>query len=124
LNDQKIDAQFKALILSLPSDTILAQEEKVLNPQAFSAAKSEITIAFVKKFEKEIHPNLSKSITLLNSTGDRALKNLLLHHLVTAGFVEGLSLCEKQYQTASNMTDSFHALIVLCDSNSFRKKMH
>jgi aminopeptidase N len=120
LNDSKIDAQFKALILTLPSDTILAQEEKVLNPQAFSAAKREITTAFVKKFEKEILETYKKHHAL-NSTGDRALKNLLMHQLVTAGSTEGLSLCEKQYQTATNMTDSLHALIVLCDSNSPQK---
>lgn len=121
LNDQRIDAQFKALILSLPSDTILAQEEKVLNPQAFSAAKREIILAFVGKFEKEILQTY-KAHHALNSTGDRALKNLLLHHLVTGNSLEGLSLCEKQYQTANNMTDSLQALIILCDSNSSQKE--
>jgi aminopeptidase N len=120
LNDTKIDAQFKSLILSMPDDKILAQEESVLNPQAFHAAKNTLTLSFVQKFEKEII-SIYKSHHAKNSTGDRALKNLLLQYLVSAESAEGLMLCEKQYQTANNMTDSIYALMTLCDSKSEQK---
>ncbi len=120
LNDTTIDAQFKSLILSMPDDKILAQEESILNPQAFHAAKNTLIVAFVAQFEKELL-SIYKSHHSKNSTGDRALKNLLLQYLVTAESAEGLMLCEKQYQTANNMTDSIYALMILCDSKSSQK---
>ncbi len=122
LNDTKIDAQFKSLILSMPDDKILAQEESVLNPQAFHAAKNTLKSAFVKKFEKEII-TIYKLHHSNNATSDRALKNLLLQYLVTAGSAEGTTLCEKQYQTANTMTDSIYSLMILCDSKSVQKNV-
>ena len=39
LQDSKLDSAFKALMLSLPSDAILAMEETVLDAQVFEQAR-------------------------------------------------------------------------------------
>jgi aminopeptidase N len=129
LNDSKIDPQFKSLILSLPDDKILAQEENVLNPKAFYAAKKTIIEAFVKQFESDMI-QIYKAHHSKNSVGDRSLKNLLLQYLTfqnstdtskVTNSTQGLILCEEQYKNANNMTDSIYALIALCNSNSSYK---
>ena len=117
LNDSKIDAQFKSLILALPSENILVQEETVLNPKAFHAARMTILKSFVTTFEKDLIA-VYKNHHSKNTTGDRALKNLIMNYLVKADSAEGLALCESQYKTANNMTDSISALVALCDSKS------
>ncbi len=121
LNDTKIDAQFKSLILSLPPENILAQETNILNPAAFHWAKKSIVQAFVRKFEADLI-SVYRAHHSKNSTGDRALKNLVLNYLVQAESTVGLDLCEKQYQTAANMTDSIYSLIMLSDSKSKHKE--
>jgi aminopeptidase N len=121
LNDSKIDPQFKALILSMPSENILAQEEAVLNPEAFHWAKKSIIEAFVQQFEVQLIEAYKFHHTK-NSTGDRALKNLILNRLVQAHSKIGIQLCEAQYASADNMTDSISALSNLCDSTSTQKE--
>lgn len=132
LNDPKLDSQFKALTLGLPSDTILAQEENTLNPSAFYFVKKAIIKSFVAQFENDM-VRIYKEEHLKNISGSRALKNLILSYLVQSESSTGLKLCEDQYKSAQTMTDSIAALSILSDSSSgfkqtalddFYKKWH
>ena len=117
LKDEAIDAQFKALILSMPSDSQLAQEQPVLDPAAFFAAKLAIKKAFATTFHTEL-VSAYKKHHALNSIGDRALKNKILGYGISTESAEWIALADQQYWAAQNMTDKIAALSCLCETHS------
>ncbi len=117
LNDSKIDPQMKELMLSLPSNLVIAQEEETLVPEAFVQAKKTIITDFANQFKNDLL-RLYKEHHPLNSIGDRALKNKLLNFMTVHDDKDSLKLAETQYQTAQNMTDKIFALDNLCNSQS------
>lgn len=114
LNDQAIDPQFKALILSMPSDSQLAQEQAILDPQAFFAAKLAIRKAFANTFHADLVAAYKKH-NEKNSIGDRALKNKILGFGISTEKAEWIELANTQYSNANNMTDKISSLSVLCE---------
>ncbi|MBC7419619.1 MAG: aminopeptidase N [Bdellovibrio sp.] len=122
LNDEKIDAQFKALMLQLPSTNILAQEEDILDAVVFHKAETALVKTFVTKYSIEILA-LHKKHHALNSIGDRALKNRLLGFLTMAKHPDATTLAFDQFSHAKNMTDQIGALMCLCDSESKEKNI-
>lgn len=117
LNDKAIDAQFKALILSMPSDSQLAQEQVILDPAAFFNAKLAIKKAFVAEFNNDLVSTYTKHHNL-NSIGDRALKNKILGFAVSTENTDWINLADKQYWSAQNMTDKIAALSCLAETHS------
>lgn len=117
LKDEQIDSYVKSSMLSLPANSILAQEEPTVLPEAFYAAKSEVIKSFVKTNLTEIQ-NLYKKHHAMNSIGDRALKNLLLDYLTEADATDIDVLLKKQYTESNNMTDTLSALENLVNSKS------
>ncbi len=121
LLDEKIDPQFKSLMLAFPGDDILAQEEEILDANAFNAANHSLTKVFVNQYEKNIiqlyhfHHNLE-------SSGDRALKNHLLFLLIEANYPNSISIAFHQFTSAKNMTDKLNALVALCQTDSEEKQ--
>ena len=113
LNDAKIDAQFKALILSLPTDSELAQEQEILEPLAFFQAKLAVKKAFVATFAADLL-NTYKSNKKQNTIGARALKNKILNYLIVTEKTDWIELAYDQYTSANNMTDKMGALANLC----------
>ena len=117
LNDSRIDSQMKALMLSFPSNLVIAQEEDLLIPEAFTQAKKIIMVEFVQRFENNFL-KLYKFHHGLDTIGDRALKNKLLHFIGIFDEKDSFKLSAVQYQTAQNMTDKIEALNNLCNSQS------
>lgn len=117
LNDTAIDAQFKALILSMPSDSQLAQEQAVLDPAAFFNAKLAIKKAFALMFAVDLATTYQKH-HVLNTIGARALKNKILGYGISLENAEWTTVAEQQYWTAQNMTDKIAALSCLCETDS------
>jgi aminopeptidase N len=121
LLDQKIDPQFKSLMLQFPGDDILAQEEEILDANAFEAANKSFTKAFVHKYESsilELYHLHHGSDTL----ADRALKNHLLFFLTEANHPNSIGIAFEQFNSAKNMTDKINALVALCQTESDEKQ--
>ncbi|MFN3455415.1 MAG: aminopeptidase N, partial [Pseudobdellovibrio sp.] len=116
IKDDKIDPQFKSLLLSLPTDSQLAQEEDILDPVAFHKAKMAIVKTFAKTFENELF-HLFKVQQNNNSIGGRALKNTVLEFLINTENPQYIELTEQQYKNSDNMTDKIAALYYLCQSD-------
>ena len=114
LVDTKIDSKFKALILQIPSEVSLAQEQTVLNTNTIFMARKAIIEAMVEKNANSIielyHAHHPK-----DTSGDRALKNVLLSYLSAAKNSNVVDLIKKQYLSAANMTDRMAALSLICD---------
>jgi aminopeptidase N len=113
LNDSDIDAEFKALMLMLPDEEILAQEEDVLDAAAFKKAYASMNGALVKKYHKDIL-SLYQKHEPAKTPGDRSMKNRLLSILVDGAYADVATLAYRQFTQATNMTDKLSALKVLC----------
>ena len=120
LTDTKIDPQFKALMLQLPDQEILAQEENVLDALAFEKAYACVYQALFAKYKTEI-VELYKKHHVQNTSKDRALKNRLLHMMIDAGDQAAITTAMTQFTEAQNMTDRLEALVALCNTASSEK---
>lgn len=119
--DQQIDPQFKALMLQLPDHEILAQEEDILDAEAFEMATQSLIQAVVQKYETVLIDLYQKHHSK-NSAGDRALKNRILKFLTEAKPEIGVKLAANQFETAKNMTDKIGSLLALCQTETPQKE--
>ncbi|WP_413584674.1 aminopeptidase N [Bdellovibrio sp. HCB274] len=128
MNDDSMDAAFKAKMLQLPSLAVLAQMEPVLDPRAFDLARQtirreiakgnkEALLATYKKFH-----NVEPKSRNTKVFGQRLLKNQALHYLADLHDPEIYELVNKQYWEAQNMTDRMTALMILADSESAHRE--
>ena len=124
LKDENISPSFKAQMLQLPSDILLAQQEETLDAPAFFAARKalrrELALAHKETFTKiydqyhDVEP-LSRDPKVF---GHRLLKNIALSFLQELDDASLTEMVVQQYQTAKNMTDQLVALELLCSSAS------
>jgi aminopeptidase N len=123
LRDTSLAPAFKAQMLQLPSDVILAQQQPVLDAPAFFAVRKAIRRAIAEAHKKTLHEiyNSYHEVEPLSRDpkvfGHRLLKNTALGLLQE---LEDSSLAEivvQQYQTAKNMTDQLVALELLASGN-------
>lgn len=119
LTDKNMDDAFKALCLELPGADILFQDQAVLKVDATKKALEWLKTELAKTFEKEFLAVFEQMNTKTNgdykldpaSMGARDLKEKALSYLLTIkSHTTYESLADKQYQTATNMTDKFNAL--------------
>jgi aminopeptidase N len=112
------DCAFVAECLAPPSETFLAEQMDVVDPDALHAARNELrkeVAAFLRKdfvscYEKlKIQTPYSPDPA---SSGKRALRNLILGYLSD---LEGPALAQRQFEEADNMTDSIAALGALAN---------
>lgn len=114
LKDQKISPQFKALMLQIPSEQSLAQELTEFTSAAVFKARQNLYQGLVQAHTQLIL-DLYHQHGMKNSSGDRALKNVLLGYLSAARNQNFESLLERQYFESKNMTDRLAALMFACD---------
>jgi len=110
------DHAFVAECLALPSETFLAEQMDVVDPDALHAARNALRLAvtrflkdeFIRKYEAlRISSSYSPDAA---STGKRALRNLILGYLSD---LDGPALALRQFREADNMTDTMAALSAL-----------
>lgn len=114
LKDSKIDPMFKSLLLTLPSDQEITLVESLIQPEAFHKARHTIYKRCVENYSDELL-TMYKKHHMLDSEGDRSLKNRVLRYLYLGEHPEGLRLVKEQFDHAKNMTDSFAALVLVCN---------
>jgi aminopeptidase N len=131
LRDQKIDAGFKAALLTWPSDSMILQGLTVLDVRALKAARLRFQGEVAKACETELRSlyaglNQEPFLTEISTRafGVRNLKFRVLTILQSlpegskeAGRENIQSLIEKQYYESQNMTDRISALGLLVDSD-------
>lgn len=107
-----------ALALQLPSETTLAQEMDIVDPDALHGArelvKRELAQRNVQQFTAHFHGNRQAGTYSITpeAMGKRSLQNISLNYLMSLDPLpeEIQKLCYKQYRQASNMTDAIAAL--------------
>ncbi|MFA6904107.1 MAG: aminopeptidase N [Gallionellaceae bacterium] len=124
LNDQSLDPSFREVVLTLPSELMLAEQCEVIDPQAIHAARKfmrntlseKLKADFIAAYEANQTPGKYSSDA--KSAGKRGLKNLCLSYLLGWEDDSTLQLAHAQVDAADNMTDRLAALMGLINSGS------
>jgi aminopeptidase N len=124
LNETPLDPSFRELALTLPSESIIAEQMEVVDPHAIhtvrqflrrSLAKA-MRIDWMVAYQSNRTPGTYSPDAI--SAGKRGLKNLALSYLVEIDDADVHMLAQNQYDHANNMTDRLAALSALANSNA------
>jgi aminopeptidase N len=123
LDDAARDPAFTAEALALPSETYIAEQMEVVDPDAIHAVR----VALRRHLAAELKGELLATYQAFapagpyspdaRSAGQRALKNLCLAYLMELPEPPALELCMRQFETANNMTDAMAALTALANTD-------
>jgi aminopeptidase N len=126
LRDPKLDAAFKELVLTLPSETYIAEQLDVVDPQRIHAVReamrTQLATALFAEWEQvyEQHHDTGAYSPDPLSAGRRALSGMALTFLCLAARESGDSIWPgktlQRFKDAGNMTDRFNALSALVSS--------
>ena len=126
LHDTALDAAFKELVLTLPSQTYLAEQLEVVDPQQIHAVREAMRLQLATSLQAdwaavfEANQDTGNYTPDATSSGRRALAGMALTYLCIAAKVSG---CDEwpgktlqRFNRAGNMTDRFNALSALVTS--------
>jgi aminopeptidase N len=118
------DAAFVAEVLALPSETFLAEQMAVVDPDALHAARNALKLALASHF-KDLFLGIYREQNAeapyspdAASMGRRALRNLLLSYLMELETADLVALCYEQFGQSNSMTEQFAALACLANSQA------
>ena len=128
LRSPALDAAFKELVLTLPSETYVAEQLDVVDPQRIHAVREAMRQQLAQALKAdwewawEQHHDTGGYSPDPVSSGRRALSGLALHMLCIAAQKTGDAVWPgkalQRFKVASNMTDRFNALTALVASGS------
>ena len=128
LRSPALDAAFKELVLTLPSETYVAEQLDVVDPQRIHAVREAMREQLAQALKAdwewawEQHHDTGGYSPDPVSSGRRALSGLALHMLCIAAQKTGDAVWPgkalQRFKVASNMTDRFNALTALVASGS------
>ena len=107
------DPMFAAEVLSLPSETFLAEQMAVVDPEVLHESRNRLRRTLASSLEQQLLDTYRKTKAEgayspdPASIGRRALRNLCLGYLCELGLP---ALAHEQFKAADNMTDSMAAL--------------
>ena len=122
------DHAFAAEVLALPSETFLAEQMAVVDPDALHASRNALRRSLALRFKNELLETY-RSLNIAGpyspdaeSSGKRALRNLCLSYLMELETGDVVALCYEQFgqqdKGQANMTDQFAALMALANSGA------
>ncbi|RFB65708.1 MULTISPECIES: aminopeptidase N [unclassified Herbaspirillum] len=127
LNDASLDPAFRELVLTLPSETMIAEQMEVIDPQAIHAARQFLRRTLARELSADLleayrdnHDTGAYSPDAAAS-GKRALKNVVLSYLAELDDEQAHTLAQQQCDNANNMTDRLAALAALTNSGAAGK---
>ncbi|MDH5570499.1 MAG: aminopeptidase N [Gammaproteobacteria bacterium] len=119
LSNTKLDQALVAQALTLPSESYLADQCKIVNVDAIHAVRQflrqQLALALQQKWlETYTRNNVTKKYSFnAADMAQRALKNLCLSYLMEIDTAEVHAICANQFTQADNMTDAMAALSIL-----------
>jgi len=123
LSDDGLDHAFKALVLTLPAESYVAQQMDPIDVDGIHAARRALRTGVGRNLAErwlDLYHQLNSNEPYHfdgPSMGRRSLRNLALGYLMAADNEEGQSLCLAQFEQGDNMTDVLAALALLADSD-------
>lgn len=129
LKDTSLEPVFRELALTLPSETMIAEQMEVIDPQAIHAARRFLRRLLAQELRADLlaayeaNRNSGAYSPDAAASGRRALKNAALSYLIELDDVQAHALALQQCQDANNMTDRLAALTALSNSRAEGKAM-
>lgn len=124
LKDKSLDPAFTAELLSVPSETHLGQQQKVLDPEGVHQARQGLLLEIAEHCwetltERLLQLGRALSGDVAGVKQQRRLNNMLLSIAANSKANEAQikKLVFQHYEQASNMTDQFGALSVIANSS-------
>jgi aminopeptidase N len=120
LEDHASDNLLRALILTLPDEPVLSEGLATIDLDGHMAARDflrrEIATRFKSRLLDRYHAlaEAGPYAPDIAGIGRRRLKNVILDLLTAVSSDDIAQLCLRQVTTASNMTDMFEALCLIC----------
>ena len=122
LADDTVSAAFRERSLQLPSEIVLAEQRPVVDPQAIHEARDTLRrnlgAALAASWRSTYHAHHRPEPYRPDpaASGRRALKNLALAYLTSAGDSEAFDLARAQLDRADNLTERHGALVAILHS--------
>ncbi|RSZ56016.1 aminopeptidase N [Massilia atriviolacea] len=119
LADDALDAAFREQALLLPSESMIADQMAVVDPQAIHQARQFVRRTVGEALKADLRAQYDANQTPgpyspdALSAGRRGLKNLALSYLASTSSEESIALAQAQFDNAGNMTDRVAALAAL-----------
>ena len=119
LTNEDLDPSFRELVLTLPSEAMIAEEFEVVDPQAIHTARQFVRATLTQHLRAELLTAYEANLTPGKYSPDaasmakRALKNVALSYLLTWSDESTFELAKTQFDEAENMTDRLAALAAL-----------
>ena len=119
LENKTMDRALAAQLLTLPSESYIADQCEVVDVDAIHTARKFVRLQMAQKLEVEFeacyHHNVTHDDYIFNAEAmaQRSLKNLCLAYLAELESEKHLQHCYQQFQTANNMTDELAAVSIL-----------
>lgn len=130
LNDTNLDPAFRELVMTLPSETMLAEAMPVADPLSIHRARQFARASIAQQLKADLLQAYQDNLTPgkyspdAASAGKRALKNCALNYLVEWPDASTYTLAHTQYQEAANMTDRMAAMTAMLHCSSAMNKEH
>jgi len=129
LNDKRVDAATKAMMLALPSEAelglALRAQNKLIDPVALYEARQKVIHAIAHGLQEDLwrtyksfDVTLDKRASDGASRGKRSLKNLCLAYLSKAAENKALPIAAALSAQSPNMTDKIAGLSILADAKT------
>ncbi|MFJ7567968.1 aminopeptidase N [Herminiimonas sp. NPDC097707] len=124
LNDTQLDPAFRETVLTLPAETVIAEQMDVIDPQAIHTARRFLRQSLAQALQSDFVRAYQSNQTDgpyspdAGSSGKRALKNLALSYIAELDDADAHTLAQAQYDAADNMTDRMAALSALANSHA------
>ncbi|MBC3929110.1 aminopeptidase N [Undibacterium sp. CY21W] len=128
LNDESLDPAFRELMLTLPSEAMIAEAFDVVDPQAIHTARQFVRATITRHLKADLlhayetHQTPGKYRPDAVSMAKRSLKNLSLSYLLEWADESTFDLGYVQFKEAANMTDRLAALAALTNFNGTEKQ--
>ena len=124
LNDDKLDPAFREVALTLPSETMVAEQMEAIDPQAIYTARRFVRKSLAESMRADFervyaaYQTPGKYSPDAKSAGKRGLKNLALSYLIELDDAEVHAMAQKQFDGANNMSDRLASLAALINSGA------
>lgn len=124
LNDVQLDPAFRETVLTLPAETVIAEQMNVIDPHAIHTARRFLRHSLAQALRADFSAAYKSNQTKgdyspdATSSGKRALKNLALSYIAELDDADAHVLAQAQYDAANNMTDRMASLSALANSQA------
>jgi aminopeptidase N len=127
LADESLDGSLRALALTLPGESVIAQEMEVIWPDAIHEARESMGRALGLAHAEalwDLYRALAPSGPYRHESeaiDRRRLRNVALQFLIWGGGADAIEAAYAQYEGADNMTDAQAAFLLLADQEHPRR---